>query len=431
MIFLLSCASAVESGERAWAAGDWAGVVDAWQSEELDVERRQRLARALLRLDRVDAARALIDAVPEEERTATGWLVAGTLAAESGELDRAIIAFETGLAREPMPELAVNLCTASLLQDPHQSAARCAQAAQLAPTDPRALVGLAEAVRATDPELARRSALGALALIDEDPELRPWLSELLAAVGEWGAICTLQVAEPLALGQACLAAGRPREAAAALEPLQSPEAAALLLRLAVDEAERTPSGGARELALARAHRWTARLSEERWVGLLVDLGRLSALDGDWAAAEAHWSQAIALAPNEPAPRLNLARALARRGADAEAEAVLREGAGVASPEAVALSLALAEILARTDRTSEAEDRFNAAIDACRGWGMGGCVAEASLRLGLSRLARGDEAGAIAPLKEAATVGGEAMRARLGSEALPESVRRELPLLSGR
>lgn len=434
MIWLLACVSALETGEAAWSAGDWAGVVAAWEHQELDPERTQRLARAYLRLDNAAEAGRVMSRVPEAERSATGWLVVGTLAAEAGEMRAAIADFEAGLALEPLPELAVNLCTAALTLPLDSGAqAQCARATQLAPEDPRSYLGLAEASRAAgDGALARRSAMTALGLIDADPELRPWLSQILEGVGEWEAVCTLGVAEPLVLGQACVAAGRSSEAARALEPLADshPEAAALLLRLAVDEAERTPSGGAREQALARAHRWEAKLSQERWAGLWVDLGRMNALDGDWTEAEACWSRALALAPEEPAPRLNLARALSRRGAEAEAEALLRDGAGTASPEQVAVGLALAEAEARAGRGAEAEARLSEAIGACQAWNLSGCVVEASLRLGLLRLARGDEAGAIGPLREAATLGGDPVLRRLSMEELPETVRRELPVLSG-
>jgi len=294
------------------------------RASSLNPEARQRYARALLQAGRSeDAARALHDV---ETPNHDGHLVAGSLLAEQGELELALVAFEAGLAVKETPELAVNVCVARLGLDRDPLTA-CQDAVKAAPMDPRAYAAVAEAaLRAEMPQTAKEALFRAEKHYEGDPTTALWIGEGWVGAEDHAQACawSIQLEQPPVLfGRACLIAGDPVRAQALLEPLAADddEAAALLLRQAVFEAEDASEGVSRHQAIERARRWERRLLEVDEVGVLTDRGRLAHLAGDVLEAEALWERAIEVDPLEAAPRANLARSLSQRGMKEAAEAL--------------------------------------------------------------------------------------------------------------
>ncbi|MCB9744829.1 MAG: hypothetical protein H6741_03870 [Alphaproteobacteria bacterium] len=390
--------------------------------------RQQRYARALLKLDRPEDAKAALEAVPVEQRDATGALVAGVLAVQSGDMEGALEAFEGGLMRAPMPELAVNRCVA-LRELGRPALEPCREAIRLAPDDPRAFLALAEEGLAQQaPAIAEEALQAAQPLLERDPAPWAWAAALNAQLGRWEAACALGVGagvDTLELAQACAAAGQEGEARRIAESLSSDAAIVLLLRLSTDEAERTPPGPGRAKAVERARRWARQLPPPHEVGVLNDLGRLDALDGEEARAEARWREAMALAPEETAPRLNLAEALWARGAEEAALELVEGGAGLDSMEALALGLRRARWWAQRGQRDEAIEWLRAAQARCQAWGHAGCEAEVGFELALREAEAGRGEAALAALTAAADAGGAQVLARAARESAFEPLRGEV------
>jgi len=420
----------VERGDDAWTEGDVEAAAAAWaEAEALDAAHQQRLARALYKLDRADEARAIIDAVPGAERTAEGHLVAGLLAIQGGRLDVALAAFEEGMVVEATPELAVNVCTARLaLQSPGApSLEACQKAVELAPLDPSAYLGLARAANREGLSDAAVEALyAATRHAGEPPEeaVAFYLGEVWAETGDYNQACQWAVrgddvpANRLSAGRWCAAAGyidRARElleplteaaAAAAAAPAESLPASALLLTMAVDEASAMEEGPARELAMARARRWSRRFQgvEGLGAGVRTDLGRMAKLEGELDEAERWWRGAIELAPGEPAPRMNLARTLEARGALDDARAALEHSAA-APLNALALGVELARIELRAGERETSAEIAAAVLDGCDELGSAECAATAAYLL--ARLtADTDAEAALDLLARAVGMGGD-------------------------
>ncbi|HJN78381.1 MAG TPA: tetratricopeptide repeat protein [Myxococcota bacterium] len=303
-------------------------VVYYGRANSLDDAATQRYARALLQEGRLDEAAGVLEGVESPDHN--GHLVAGSLLAEAGEMELALLAFEAGLKERETPALAVNACIARLGLDRDPLPA-CQDAVSTAPMDPRAYAGLAEAsARAEMPETAKEALSRAVKHYDGDPTTALWIGQGWVAVGEVSEACrwSIQLAQPPVLfGRACLAADQGARALEILEPLaeEDDEAAALLLRRSVDVAESSAEGPDRHQRIEQARRWERRLEEVEEVGVLTDRGRLASVAGDVLEAEALWRRAMELDPSEPAPRNNLAASLASRGQDEALRALALEG----------------------------------------------------------------------------------------------------------
>jgi spermidine synthase/tetratricopeptide (TPR) repeat protein len=136
----------------------------------------------------------------------------------------------------------------------------------------------------------------------------------------------------------------------------------------------------------------------------ADLRRIAAqaaaARGDGVRAEQHWRAALALAPADPAPALDLAAHLAARGETAAARALVDRVDGRAGPE---VALRAAAILYRLGAHREAAARLTGVPPALPG---------AALVSGLNRLALGDAADGERLLRRALAEGEDA-RAREG------------------
>jgi tetratricopeptide (TPR) repeat protein len=424
---LLTGCDPVARGDEAWAEGDAAGAAEAWTSagEALDAAHRQRLARALYQEGSAAEAAAALEGVAPEDLGPDGHLVAGLLLADAGRPDLAVAAFESGVAAGGSPELSVNLCTTRLAIDARPLSS-CQAAIEAAPLDPRAFIGLARAaVREGLGEAAREALTTATGLAGEAPEatLAGWLAEAWAELGGFEQACSWGArggASPLDTGRWCAAGGRTGQARGLLEPLveaggeQAAPAAEVLLSLAVAEAEAAPGGAERELAMARARRWARALEGgggEPDAAALTDLGRLERLDGRLSEAERLWGRAVALAPAEPAPRLNLAAELERRGRLDEARELLTPPDGMAPLHTQALALERARLEQRAGESTRSREIAEAVQGTCLEVSAGGCVAAASWLL--AGLLAGDEPeAALDHLALALEGGGDVYRARV-------------------
>lgn len=321
---LLAC-DPIDRADRHLAEGSPAEAVVFYErATTLDDAANQRYARALVQLGRTDDATKVLSEVTDYD--ANGHLVAGSILAEQGELQLALMAFEAGFQLSKTPELAVNVCITRLGLELEAMPA-CQDAVTRAPSDPRAYAALAEAsVKAEMPETAKEALHRATKHYDGDPTTGVWIGQGWVAVGEVGEACrwSIQLEQPPVLfGRACLAAGQAERAIELLEPsaAEDDEAAALLLRLAVDRAAASGEGIERHARVEQARRWERRLEDVDEVSVLTDRGRLAMVAGDVLEAEALWRHAMALDPEEQAPRANLARSLRSRGDDEAADAL--------------------------------------------------------------------------------------------------------------
>ena len=416
---LLGACDPVERGDAAWAEGDVAGAIAAWDGAELDAAHTQRLARALYRSGDGEAAGVLIAGLPYEALGPEGHLVAGLLAVDAGRMDLALAAFEEGLAAAGEggdAELAINACSARLALGAEPLEA-CQRAVERAPTDAAAYLGLAEAAtREGLVDVAREALYSAARRLGEGgaPGDLAWLAEGWAGVGDFSQACTWARrggSDALSVGRWCLAAGEARAARAALEPLApgSTEAAALLLTLELDELSGAADARATEVGLARCRRWADRLEasgEPLGVGALTDLGRLARREGRPLEAERRWREAIALGPGEPAPRINLARELERRGLLDGARRLLDPDEEAPPLSALALGLERARLELRAGERGAAEATARTVLAGCVELGAADCEAGASYLLARLLAARSPDQ-ALIHLERAVTSGGRA------------------------
>lgn len=420
----LTACDPVKRGDEAWEAGETQAAADAWlEAGELDVVHQQRLARALYKLERPEESAALLDGVAGPDRTGEGHLVAGMLALDAGHIDVALAAFEEGLSVEPLPELGSNVCTARLLLelDPLKA---CQRAVELAPTDPAAYLGLAEAATAaglTDVVTEAIYAAQKHAGEPPDPTVATWLAAAWGEIGQFEQACQwakrggLSPTDVLSTGRWCAAAGHYQMAFEMLEPLVEDEAAAdqrlpaaaMLLTMTVDEASSHQEGARRELAVARARRWVRVFEgvEAPSVGVRTDLGRLARLEGNTDEAEQWWRSAITAAPGEPAPRINLSRSLEARKALDEAREALEHSQSTPL-DALALGIERARLEMRAGELEVAMEVARSVLGGCDEVGSRECSATASYLL--ARMTAAEEpVSALELLERAVTAGGDA------------------------
>lgn len=387
------------------------GAVEAWQQAELDATRVQRLARALVRLDRLDEAEVALETVPPDARGAEGQLVEGLLHLHRGAPEAALAAFEAGLLLDELPELWVNRCLLGAGARP-EALGWCREATQRAPEDPRAQLGLAaSALSLGAPDVALAALDRAAPLVEDDVELRAWSAQLRAGAGDPVGACDEGARAgvvSIEVAACCVEAGRPDDAEGALRGLGGAEAAALRLRLAVDRAEGAPPGGPRAPLIAAAERLAADPALPATPAALTDQGRLAMLQGASAEAEALWRRALAEDPTLSAPRLNLANALAARGLLPEALAALEGDA----PEILAER---GRILEASGQLPEARAVTEAALTGCLEAGHDPCVAELSWRLAHLDARGGDRAALAAHLTRAVAAGGAPLADRVRSD----------------
>ncbi|GEM_PF-3348273 len=444
LLLLATGCDPVARGDAAWDDGRVEDAVTAWtEAEELDTAHRGRLARALVRLGRLDAAAETLDDLPVGQRTAEGHLASGLLLLHLGDLSEATAAFAAGIAVEPMPELLVNQCTALGQLGKLSARAACQDAIEADPQDPRPYLGLAAASVDDLPDAARES-LG-IAIARAGPagsplrqDLAPWIGELWRALGEHGAACTWSLeggATDLDTAQSCLAGGQVASAIPLLEQLvdgdQPIVPLRLLFQLALDRAEQAQAGPERVKALASADRWLQRLQplmvDSRDPGWLNDLGRKAWLEDHAPQAEAHWAQAVAIAPSQAAPRLNLAKALVRRGRSPEASDLLlaAAAAGTQGPGLHAVQLALAKIELQAGQADSARRRLEGVHRACTSTGQPACAARAALSLARIEAQDGETELALQHLTQALSFGGPGLRPDIARDPAFASLAQDL------
>ncbi len=422
-------------GDRAWEDGDIERAVQVWASAgDLEPAHQGRLARAQIRLGDLEGASRTLEGLPQDQRTAEGQLAAGLLLLHLGDLPAASAAFQAGRALEPLPELLVNQCTALSQLGNLSARATCQDAIEADPMDPRPYLGLA-AASTRELEEASREALG-VAITRLGPpgsehrqELAPWIGELWRQLGEHASACSWGLeggVGDLGTAQDCLKSGRTTEARPLLEDLAEGEESLvpqrLLFQLDLDRAERATPGPQRVQAIASANRWYQRLQsrarpfeDPSW---LNDLGRLAWLEDQPQQAEAFWRQALEGAPSEPAPRLNLARALDRRGTRAQARALLQDAkeAGTRSPGLEAIQLALARLEIQDGEVETGWARLESTHRACISLAQVACAAQAALELARLEAPAGQQEDALQHLEQALAYGGEAIRAEVSRDA---------------
>ncbi len=440
---LVAC-DPVARGDAAWEESRLEDAVAAWsESETLDAAHQGRMARALVRLGRYDDAAVWIDGLPVAERTGDGHLAAGLLLLYLHDLPAAAEAFGAGLETEALPELVVNHCTAlAQLGDPGAKGA-CQAAVESQPEDPRPFLGLATAT-APDLSEASREALGmAIARLGARGDatrtaLAPWISGLWLALGEADAACTWALEAglgDLATARSCLSAGRRAEARPMLQALSEGEGSRVPLRLLVqldlDLAERAQPGPERERGLASLERWVTRLeggieagTDPGWEN---DLGRLAWLRQQAPVAEVHWTRALELAPDQAPPRLNLAKALDRRGRTEQARALLEAaaGAGTEPPGLYAVQLALVDLEQKAGEIAAARTRLEGVHAACSEEALASCAARAALLLSRIEAQAGELDRSLGHLEQALTYGGPALAADVRRDPAFEPLRADL------
>lgn len=376
---------------------------------------RQRKARELIGEERYEEARAELQAV--EVLNADGWLATGVLRGEDGDDEGALEAFSEGLTIEPLPELYVNDCIVRLRLSRGAMAA-CQEAVLKAPLDPRASVGLAEAAtREGSTEAAKEALFTASDLVGEDRDTMAWMAEVWAALDELEAACTWGLrsgVDTTVTGTSCVHAGRPQEGIAILERVGDAPACRILFTFTLDEAEASPEGPVRQKAIGRAERWERCTVDEGQASMLVDRGRLLMLTGDRLSAEALWRQAILLAPDEVAPRLNLARSLLHRGQSEGRELLERSGTFHTAPGLV-FSLELVALDREGGKLEAALRRAQEAAAGCLFVESSPCSAQANYEIARLHALRGEQSLSLAALERALEHGGPSLKPRIEAE----------------
>jgi tetratricopeptide (TPR) repeat protein len=418
LLALLACDPAgradqvrTQDPERAAALYERAG--------DLSPDQTARYTRVLLSLDQTERAEAVWAARSVPDGSAESLLTAGLLLVRQGDLISAEALFAQGVERAqetgaPLPELATNLCVARVVlgQDPLPA---CQDAVEVAPTDPKALLGLAQASVDAGLGAAGREAVQVVATMDLSAQDRAWLGEIELELGQVAEACAhgLQSGvQQVWVARACLASGRYAQGEALLESMSpdEPQASALLLRVALNRAQASNPGGDRQVLLARAERWDRALGDFEDAGVMTDRGRLAALQGEPARAERIWQDAARRWPDEPAPRIDLARALAERGQVDQAEAWLLEGSQ--DPVAdLALRLEAARLYLAHGDPWRAHDAARAVVDDCARAGLRTCRAEGALLLAILDARAGDADASLGWLSEAMDASAGSLRAR--------------------
>lgn len=412
LLFLLACLTAAERGDRAWAEQDIEGAIRAYGlASELSDKQSQRYARALMQVgDTQGAEQAMLMVVI---LSGDGWVV-NALREEDPAL--ALEIAQAGLKDFAEPTLFLIACSKALQAAHPEALEHCTQASLVLPQDPLPRLAMAEISLQQGLLPSARELLDSAAQLDLDRDERLWLTALWELSGDPKQACSagLVLGEDLyPVAAACISAQHPA-GEAMLARLESPQAAALRLRLAVGRAEvATPGPGqVKQVAIAQAAlRQCGELLGTPAV--LTDAARLSLVEGEPAQAEALLRQAIQAQPPELAPWLNLSRLMARDGRGEDALELLESAPSFGPTEDLALELErhqLAQSLGRLDVSA-----LQGVLDACSRQGQARCLAESSYLMAIHLAADPVEAAPL--LDQAVLFGGVA----LGRRALSEPV----------
>lgn len=382
-----------------------------------------RYVRVLLTLDQDDRAREVWAASEQEQSGPESLLTAGLLLVRAGDVVSAEPVFAQGVDQAQasgveVPELRTNLCVARVVLG-RDALPACQAAVEAAPEDPKALLGLAQASVDAGLAAAARETVQTVATMPLTAQDQAWLGELELALGQVAEACVhgLQSdARQVWVARACLASGRYQQGEQLLESLSpgDPQATALLLRVALNRAQASHPGGDREVLLARAERWDRALGAFEDAGVLTDRGRLAALRGQPARAEAIWADAAQRWPDEPAPRIDLARSLAARGQVEQAHGWL-DHASTQPVTELALRLEAVRLYDRYGDPWQAHDAARAVADDCARAGLRTCRAEAALLLAILEARAGDAQASLEWLAEALQESSGSLRPRALSD----------------
>ena len=385
---------------------------------------RQLTARQLVGQKRFEQAWQELEGI--EPLNADGLLAKGVLLGEDGDDEGALKAFTAGLEMAPMPELYTNDCIVRLRLE-RDALAACKEAVLQAPTDPRAAVGLAEAAaRDGSGEAAKEALFTASDLVGDDLETMAWMAEVWAALDEQEAACMWGVRSAVdtnVTARACLFAGRGGDAVAMLERIADPEACSLLFTLSVDESERLMAGPQRQKAIGRAERWE-RCTIVGGAAYLTDKGRLLLLQGDRLGAEASWREAMGLAPEEIAPRLNLIRSLLSRN-QPEGDELLTTASNLHTATGLVFSLETVAIRRRGGELDDALAEGLKVVEGCQFVKSDACLAEARFELARCSALAGEIEASLEHLKGAVEAGGAPIQRRIANEPDLRALQNEL------
>ena len=415
---LLACSTAAERGDKAWAEQELERAVGAYSLEEdLSDVQRQRYARAQLLLGDAEGARDAMSKV--DLLSGDGWVVQVLL--EPDPLTALQIA-EAGLLEFAEPALFLNACTLALQTSSVNAMEHCTQAVLVFPEDPLPRLAMADLSLQQGLLPSARELMESAGRLDLDRDERLWLTSLweLSGAPEQACSAGLVLGEDLyPVAAACISAQHPA-GEAMLGRLQTPQAAALRLRLAVGRAESARPGPAqvKQIAVAQmALRQCGALQSTAPV--LTDSARLALLEGEPERAEALLLQATQIRPPELAPWLNLSRLMARDGRGELALELLDSAPSFGPTEDLAWELErhqLTQALGRLDVSA-----LEAVMEACERQGQARCLAESSY---LMAVHLAPEPSRSAPYLDQAVLygGAELGRRALGEPALLKVLR---------
>lgn len=406
---LLACDPGAR-GDRAWEQGDPQAAIAAYGREDaLSDGQRSRYARALIQEGEPELAAEVFKWVVHfgpDARVAQTLLEPNPATA----LEYALL----GLEEHGEAALFLPACTLALQIGDGRAMENCTQASLVLPLDPVPRLAVAELSLGQGLLPTAREYLLSVAALDLSRDERLWLVALWQQAGEPKEACSSgrTLGEDLyPVAAACISAQHP-DGEAMLGRLESPEAGALRLRLALGRAHAANPGPERErqMAIARAGlRQAEPLSESAPV--LTDAARLAVLEGDTEGARSLLAQAMAAEPPELAPWLNMARLLAKEGEREAALEVLASAPAFPPTETLALELEVLQLeqaLGRLDGSAA-----QALLQRCTEAGQGRCVGEVHYLLALHS---SDSMGLAAQhLDQAVTYGGPSLGARALSE----------------
>lgn len=407
---LLACSSPAERGDKAWAEHDVDGAIRAYSLDrELSDEQKQRYARALMQVGDAQGAQEAMSMVVI--LSGDGWVV--QVLNESDPVLALQIA-EAGLVDFAEPGLFLKACTLALQTANPSAMDHCTQASLVLPQDPLPRLAMAELSLQQGLLPSARELLASVGRLELDRDERLWLTSLWEGVGDPEQACAagLVLAEDLySVAAVCISAQHPA-GEAMLGRLESPEAAALRLRLAVGRAEVALPGPAQVKQVAIAQAALRQCGElVTTPAVLTDSARLALVEADPSRAEALLLKATQVRPPELAPWLNLSRLMARDGRGEDALELLESAPSFGPTEDLALQLELHQ-LAQSLGTLDV-GALQRVLDACSRQGQARCLAESSYLMALHLSADPHQA---APLLDQAVLYGGA---DLGFRALSE------------
>jgi len=420
-VMLISACGPGAAGDRAWESGDHQQAIIHYEAcDELEPERRLRLARALAGEGRHENAASQLDQLPQGAWTPDGFMARGLLLMAQGLPAEAAIAFATGVGLGGDASLRVNHCGA-LLAAGTPDASVCAEALIEAPQDPAAMLGLAASSLAEDNRVVVERTLGNLVAADQASPLHlTEAARIYQAMGDALRACDAfhkAGGGGVEGGRACASAGRLDRSQEILETISDqPQAAFMLGTMALERALAQSMQGERERDVADAWRRFQACQEHfaqdpSWHN---NAGRLHALDGEEQLAELAFRRAMELDPTAPYPVLNLARLLEARGDRHESGLLLERVATLGGLTAAIAGLDLARRARADGQQDAAIARARAVLEGCSGEQASACVVESCVVLG-TMLAESEPDQAIALLVQAAEIGGPGVAARLRAE----------------